>query len=218
MEQVDRRRQIVAQFRTIWIPRFLTSVVVSNLSVLGVLYEIGHGQIEWRLFWWVAGIIVLLALWYELASANEKLTNQAWQAEVSQDLATIKQNTQKASTASGLRKELLDLSSEILEFHATRKAAADALGSIWVFSPTQHGQVAPDTFTANAQVRSAQRTQSMGEFSKSFAARALALYRRAKDQGVVDDELEVRINQPTNLLGVRFIGERLGALADRVTE
>jgi len=60
--------------------------------------------------------------------------------------------------------------------------------------------------------------ETMTQYSEKFGVRVIATHRELAESGITDSELDTRYQSATNPLGIRLIGERIGALAERIHE
>jgi hypothetical protein len=60
--------------------------------------------------------------------------------------------------------------------------------------------------------------QTMALYSETFAARAIAIRNEFARQGFRNSELDSFSRETTNSIGIRIVGERIGALAQDLRE
>lgn len=104
----------------------------------------------------------------------------------------------------GLQRECRHLSQEILQFLSDRQRAEPDLPSS---KRDWHKRT-------NESIRCHQETVSL--YHQRFGARVIALYETLKEIGHSDSELDFFYEHPTNALGIREVGQRLGALGERL--
>jgi hypothetical protein len=104
-----------------------------------------------------------------------------------------------------LKHRALALADEILRFLLVRQSSEPPL-------PT------PATWKADTDMMLDYSKETMGLYSQKFGARALALWRQLSEAGFKDRELDRFIEHPTNPIGIRIVGERLGALAEQMPD
>jgi hypothetical protein len=104
----------------------------------------------------------------------------------------------------GLKLRVSTLSAEILAFLADRE---------------RHGPpIMPrkDHWTEDTAIIIGYFEETMRLYSQRFAARVIAARNELAEQGLRDEELDRFYDHPTNPIGVRMVGERIGALAERL--
>ena len=104
-----------------------------------------------------------------------------------------------------LKHRALALADEILRFLLVRQSSEPPL-------PT------PATWKADADRMLDYSRETMGLYSQKFGARALALREQLAKAGFKDTELDDYIEHPTNPIGIRIVGERIGALGEQLPD
>jgi len=97
------------------------------------------------------------------------------------------------------------LSSELLQFVSERQRGDPPLPwrESWAQDTEAHIRYSKDTMT---------------QYSEKFGARVIAIHRELAESGLTDSQLDARYQYATNPLGITLIGERIGALAERIHE
>ena len=61
-------------------------------------------------------------------------------------------------------------------------------------------------------------TDTNGLFSRNYGAKVIAVRNEFAARGIADPELDSFYEHPTNMIGMRIVGERIGALGERISE
>jgi len=107
-----------------------------------------------------------------------------------------------------IRSRALHLSDEILAFLARREAT----------DPTMRLPRQGDDWHRNTQHLVDYSRETMATYSRLFGARVIAMRNEFLSRGFRDPELDQFYGHPTNPLGIRAVGERIGALARQIPE
>src|SRR2546422_3519340 len=85
----------------------------------------------------------------------------------------------------------------------------------WLLRNESRQQIVPRPamWHSDTEAMLAQFREMMGEYSRLFGSRVIAMRNELATRGLQDPELELFYEHPTNPLGIRAVGERLGALA-----
>lgn len=109
----------------------------------------------------------------------------------------------RADSRSAIRNRALALSGEILRFLTER------LGS-------EPSPPHPGTWERDTDSMMRYSGQTMRLFSEKFGAKIIAMRNALAQKGLTDKELDSHYEHPTNPIGIRIVGERLGALAHQM--
>lgn len=112
-------------------------------------------------------------------------------AKPSKDLVALKERGSRLST-------------EILEFLADRRRSEPPYPN------------ARETWGRDAEAMMRFSQETMNQFSVKFGARVIAMRDELLEQGLTDKELDSFYHHPTNQMGIHIVGERIGALAERL--
>ena len=133
--------------------------------------------------------------------SEETLLKEQWKDryELSQAKGIAQANL--SSAKSGTSKErALKLSDSILTFLLSRSLGAPPYPK-------------SENWDADTNKMRRYSDQTRGEFSKQFMPEIIAVRDALAREGLVDEELDRFYDHPTNQIGMRIIGERIGALA-----
>ena len=96
-----------------------------------------------------------------------------------------------------------NLSKEILEFIADRERSGFRL-------PRK------ETWDLDTELMIREHTETMSQYSTKFGSRVIAVRDELAKNGLKDKELDSFYEHPTNAIGIRIVGERIGALAEKL--
>ena len=105
--------------------------------------------------------------------------------------------------ADPLKQNVKNLSSEILNFLVDRRRNEPQL-------------LKKDTWHRDTEFMIKYSQETMNQYSIKFAARVLSARESLFSRGLHDEELDRFYKHPTNPIGIRIVGEHLGALAERL--
>jgi uncharacterized protein YdcH (DUF465 family) len=112
-----------------------------------------------------------------------------------------------------LKHRALALSDEILRFLVDRQAHEPAL---LVEATPALRLPALATWSRDTAAALGYMGETMTRYSREFAPRVIASREEFAKQSVTDPEFDRYYEHPTNPIGIRIVGERLGALAERL--
>lgn len=102
-----------------------------------------------------------------------------------------------------LRQNIKNLSTEILNFLADRRRNEPQMPK-------------KDTWHRDTELMIKYSQETMNQYSIKFAARVLSARNSLFSRGLCDEELDKFYEHPTNAIGIRIVGERLGALSEKL--
>lgn len=102
-----------------------------------------------------------------------------------------------------LKRQATKLSAEILQFLTDRQVGEPPIPR-------------PSTWEQDMQAQIKYMQQTIAFYSQMFAPRVIAMHDELAKQGFRDGQLENFYEHPTNPIGIRIVGERIGALAERI--
>lgn len=105
--------------------------------------------------------------------------------------------------AQDLKTRALLLSAEILRFLAERQQQEPPMPR-------------PETWNNDVDAMIRFHRETMSLYSQRFASRVIAFRDAFAQGGLVDRELDSFYEHPTNPIGIRIVGERIGALAEKL--
>jgi hypothetical protein len=104
-----------------------------------------------------------------------------------------------------LKQRALRLSNEVLRFLVERQANEVPLPRA-------------ETWDRDTQAMIGYMQQTMALYSERFGARVIAIRNELATEGLRDQELDRFYEHPTNPIGIRIVGERIGALAQQLRQ
>ena len=104
-----------------------------------------------------------------------------------------------------LKHRSLALADDILRFLVVRQAGDPPLPR-------------PETFEADRDAMVNYFQETMALFSQRFGSKVIAIRNQLAKAGFTDPELDRLYDSPTNPLGIRAVGERIGALAEQLPD
>lgn len=138
----------------------------------------------------------------EQAELRGQLTQMSSQLAALRDLpAQIDKIGQIRAAPTGLKHEARELSQSVLRFLLERGSPRAPRSESW---------------SADVQAMLAHFDETMRLYSLSLAPSVIAMRQRLAERGLIDGELDKFYEHPTNAIGIRIVGERLGALAERL--
>lgn len=112
------------------------------------------------------------------------------------------------------------ISSTAIDVAAFKASAEQLSRDILTFVADRHASepplLRPATGQADSDALLKYSTVTVDEFSRRFGARVIAATTAFHDLGIRDRELDAFYEHPTNPIGMRTVGERIGALASRL--
>jgi len=141
------------------------------------------------------GLIVLKNIWTKELDLQKTFPNPFGFIHFKKESVT---QTQQA-----LKERAKELSKEILEFLADRERSAPRLPQ-------------KETWNIDTELMLRHLKETMNQYSIKFASRVITIRNEFSSLGLIDEELDKFYEHPTNFIGIRIIGERLGALAEQL--
>ncbi len=120
-----------------------------------------------------------------------------------QRLARIEARPKAITPESTLKQRAATLSVDILNFLVQRNSNEPSLPR-------------PETWGQDTDRMLRYFKGTMDLYSKQFGARVIAIRNQFAQQGLTDKELDQFYEHPTNPIGIRIVGERIGALAEQL--
>lgn len=117
----------------------------------------------------------------------------------------------------GLKRRAHELSKRIFRFLSER-AVHDPSKQLFSPSTIRVGETTEQGFQRRQQDIVSYMHETMNLYDEQFAAEVVAMRDELKRNGLESPELDARYEHPTNPLGIRVVAERLGALADRLSD
>jgi hypothetical protein len=104
-----------------------------------------------------------------------------------------------------LKRKATILSAEILHFLTDRQANEPSLPR-------------PETWKQDTQAMISYMQQTLALYSETFGSRVIAVHDEFARQGLRDGQLDSDYGHPTNPIGIRIVGERIGTLAEKLKQ
>lgn len=129
--------------------------------------------------------------------------NQAAQQRVSALPIARPTGKPHVTLPASLKERAVHLSADILSFLTQRRAGEPPL-------PKR------ETWDQDVQASIRYSQQTMSIYSETFGAKVIAIHDELASKGITDKELDSFYEHPTNPIGIRIVGEHIGALAERL--
>ena len=97
------------------------------------------------------------------------------------------------------------LSHEILEFLADRERSSPRLPN-------------SATWKLDTEMMLRHSKETLNQYSIKFASRIISIRNELSSKGIIDEELEKFYEHPTNNIGIRTVGERIGSLSEKLQD
>jgi len=153
--------------------------------------------------WIILLAIILISLLFARPKDTTILPIQKSTPIKHEDLRKSESLRKKNGNEDSLKKDIQHLSTEILNFIADRKRNEPQLPK-------------KDSWQRDTELMIKYSQETMNQYSIKFAVRVISARNSLFSRGLFDEELDKFYEHPTNLIGIRIVGERLGALSEKL--
>lgn len=147
-------------------------------------------------------IIVISLLFARPKDITIQLNNKSTPTK-QEDSRKSKSPGTKNGNEDSLEQNIKKLSTEILNFLADRKRNEPQLPK-------------KDTWHRDTELMIKYSQEIMNQYSIKFAVQVISARNSLFSRGLCDEELDKFYEHPTNAIGIRIVGERLGALSEKL--
>lgn len=141
------------------------------------------------------GFVVLKNVWTKDLDVKKTLPNPFGFVHFKKEVGPQTQLT--------LKERGQNLSKEILEFLADRERSEPR-------SPH------PETWNLDTELMRRHSRETMNQYSIKFASHVIAIRNELTSVNLKDEDLNRFYEHPTNPIGIRIVGERIGALSEKL--
>ncbi len=196
-----------------------------------------HRKIWLKIFYIAVCFYIIIGLWLLYDSKKQEIEAKNNYASISNDVRLLIRISENKPISTINDNQFLNtlkhIASKISNYNTTTKSgtstsvnndlkikskilSSDILGFILQRERDNPIYIRTGDWKKETETQSRYSTETMGLYSKQFAARVIATRNLLAKQGLVDQELDRFYEHPTNPIGIRTVGERIGALAEQL--
>jgi hypothetical protein len=203
----------------------ILGLVVIGMAVLGGISQVRPPRSQDAVELYVVSFVILgligvtMIVWQSHRSQVSERKTQEFQKALVDEVSQLRESSTRVETSlanvtnqlagvrgapeTSLKRRALQLSADILQFISERNHNEPPLPG-------------PATWKEDTDRLIRYSRETMDLYSQQFGARVIATRNELAGRGLNDAELDRFYEHPTNPIGVRIVGERIGALAIRL--